>query len=145
MGPEHLDERRGANAHLFEQIQLISNGRYGLYHLTDGYATYSNLFNEGQASYNGSVGWMFNNGTNIETHTIYAEQNGCSSPGNNATAYATTLIDMHFGDNCTDSDFVTGALFGGTDAIKLSHVRLPGFNPPRIKVREGGRLRYGTW
>lgn len=144
-GRDGIVVRRGANAHIFSQIQAISNGRYGVAHLTDGFATYSNVWNIGQASYNGSIGWWFNNGTNNLTFGIYSEQNGCSTPGSNGTAYATTLIDTWIGDNCTDSDFVLGAIFGNDEATKLSHVRLPGFNPTRIKVREGGRLRYGTW
>lgn len=136
-GRDGIAVRRGANANVFDLIQADRNGRYGLHQYTDGFGTYGNLYRAGQASYNGQVGWMFANGHEVTAHGLYAELNG--------NDYVNTKIDYHFGDNCVDSWFQIGSIYGNTLTDKATHVRLPAFNPTRIKVLHGGRLLYGTF
>jgi hypothetical protein len=143
-GRDGIAVRRGANANVFDLIQADKNGRYGVHHYTDGFGTYGNYFRAGQASYNTGPGWMFANGHEITAHALYAELNG--TPTNTDTdSYTSTLIDYHFGDNCVDSWFQIGSIYGNLLSDKAKHVRLPAFNPSRIKVLHGGRLLYGTF
>lgn len=132
--------RMGANANNLYNCDFSANGIDGLHHSTDGVdnnsatgSTYSNIIKGGQASYNGRYGYGFENGTDIHAEAIYAEQNGCTVPGNNSGAYAVTPYDYYIGDNCSRSFIRTGAIFGANTA----HVRFPTSNST-LQVWNGG-------
>lgn len=142
-GRDGIRIRMGANANNFYNCDFSNNKGVGLHHMTDGGATYGNVIIGGQCSYNTSYGYYFENGTDITMHGTYAEFNG--SPTNtNTDGYTNTAFDFYFGDNCLNSWFNIGTAFGGSTAIKNSHIRVPGFNPDRIQVWDGGRKLFGN-
>lgn len=140
-GRDGIRIRAGANACIFTNCDFSSNGSYGLHHLTDGFATYGNVIIGGQCSYNGSYGYYFESGTDVQAYGLYAEQNGCSTPGNNGTAYATTSVDFYIGDNISRSHINIGTLFSSS----LTHVRAPsrGLNDG-CAVYQGGRRIFSS-
>jgi hypothetical protein len=113
--------RNNTNAIMIFECQFDKNTGVGFHHLTDGSATYGSTIIGGQACYNGSYGWHFESGTNLTVLGIYHEQNGCSAPGNNATAYVTTSYDVYVGDNVSRSLINVGTVFNNSN----SHVRAP--------------------
>ncbi|MGU7895810.1 hypothetical protein, partial [Escherichia coli] len=92
-GRDGIRVRAGANANLFINCQFDRNKGVGFHHFTDGYATYGNVLIIGQASYNSSYGYYFENGTDLWAAGLYAEHNG--TPTNTDTdSYQNTPYDF---------------------------------------------------
>lgn len=140
-GRDGIRVRGGANADVFINCQFDRNGNVGFHHLTDGAATYGSIIIAGQCSYNGSYGYYFESGTDIQAFGLYAERNGCTTPGDEATDYTTTLYDYYIGDNCSRSWIHIGTIFGPD----TGHVRAPsrGLNDS-ICVMHGGQRIYSS-
>lgn len=138
-GRDGLAVRRGANANSFVRMQCDRNGRYGVHHYRDGFATYGNTFRDGQASYNKQEGYRWADGTNIITSGLYAEHNG--TPTNtNADSYTNTPYDFYVGDNCVRSYIGIGVLLNAdTGKVRMAG----GFNPATIQIWEGGKRLFG--
>lgn len=139
-GRDGIRIRAGANANMFYNCQFDRNGAYGCHHMTDGWATYGNVFLIGQASYNSQYGYYWESGTDQWAAGLYAERNG--TPTNTDTnSYQNTPYDFFIGDNTSRSNIMIGTVFGAD----YSHVRSParGLNEG-CGVFHGGVRIYGS-
>lgn len=141
-GRDGIRVRGGANANIFVNCQFDRNGGVGFHHMTDGTPTYGNIIYGGQCSYNGSYGYYFESGTDLTTHGLYAELNGCSTPGNTGTAYTTTPFDFYMGDNLSRSWVHLGTIYNSS----TTHARAParGLNDSASMWHGGQRIYSST-
>jgi hypothetical protein len=137
-----INLRMGCNANSFNNCDTSKNGLYGFWHHKDGAGnTYGNNIRDGQASYNGSYGYYFENGQELTTSGLYAEGNGSSNPGAQGGGYANTPYDYAVMSAMSPSWIGIGTLQPPTAG--QAHILLPTANSAGIQIWQGGKRLYG--